>query len=128
MRGLLGAALHHLREQEDAVQVDELLGEGDIPGEAGQVLQCLQLRVHAGRLDAFVQLLGVLSLRETQREECSQRKPHENVSVSFMGNKGTVALGARLGSPHAQRGFDHTAPTRRPGHSFLHGNQSSAFW
>lgn len=38
---LLGPALHHLGEQGDAVQVDELLGEGDVPRRVGQVLQGL---------------------------------------------------------------------------------------
>lgn len=61
-----------------------------------------------------MQLLGVLSLRETPREECSQRKPQENVSASFMGNKDMVALSARLGSPHAQRGFQPLGPNPPP--------------
>lgn len=61
-----------------------------------------------------MQLLGVLSLRETPREECSQRKPQENVSASFMGNKDMVALSARLGSPHAQRGFQPLSPNPPP--------------
>lgn len=52
----LCAALDHLREQRDAVQVDELLREGDVPRGVGQVLQSLQLGVHAGRLDPLVQL------------------------------------------------------------------------
>lgn len=51
---LLSPTLHHLSEQGDAVQVDELLGEGDVPGGIGQVLQSLQLSVHAGRLDPFM--------------------------------------------------------------------------
>lgn len=59
---LLGPALHHLGEQGDPVQVDELLGEGDVPRRVGQVLQGLQLGVHAGRLDALVQLDGGLVL------------------------------------------------------------------
>lgn len=85
-RCLLGAALHHLRQEGDAVQVDELLGERDVPGEAGQVLQGLQLGVHARRLDALVELLGVLSLigGQRQRGACSQRgpglTPHSDIS------------------------------------------------
>lgn len=59
---LLGPALHHLGEQGDAVQVDELLGEGDVPRRVRQVFQGLQLGVHAGRLDALVQLDGGLVL------------------------------------------------------------------
>lgn len=59
---LLGPALHRLGEQGDAVQVDELLGEGDVPRGVRQVFQGLQLGVHAGRLDALVQLDGGLVL------------------------------------------------------------------
>lgn len=67
-RRLLSAAFHHLREEEDAIQVDKLLGKGDIPGQAGQVLQGFQLGVHTGRLDAFVELLGVLGLPEAKTQ------------------------------------------------------------
>lgn len=45
---LLSPTLHHLSEQGDAVQVDELLGEGDVARRIGQVLQSLQLGIHAG--------------------------------------------------------------------------------
>ena len=51
---LLSPTLHHLCEQGDAIQVDELLGEGDVTGRVGQVLQCLQLGIHAGRLDPLM--------------------------------------------------------------------------
>lgn len=68
---LLGPALHHLGEQGDAVQVDELLGEGDVPRGVGQVLQGLQLGVHAGRLDALVQLDGRLVLGAGTRRRVS---------------------------------------------------------
>lgn len=44
---LLCPALHHLSEQGDAVQVDELLCKGDVPGRIGQVLQSFQLSIHA---------------------------------------------------------------------------------
>lgn len=63
---LLGATLHHLGEQGDAVQVDELLGEGDVPGRVGQVLQSLQLGIHAGRLDPLVKLDRGLVLEWTK--------------------------------------------------------------
>lgn len=80
-RSLLCATLHHLREQGDAVQIDELLGEGDVTRGAGQVLQGLQLGVHAGRLDAFVQLQrrrglasrGSRVVEETEEETWSPR-------------------------------------------------------
>lgn len=36
---LLSPTLHHLSKQGDAVQVDELLGKGDVPRCVGQVLQ-----------------------------------------------------------------------------------------
>lgn len=62
---LLSPALHHLSEQGDAVQVDELLGEGDVPGGIGQVLQGLQFSVHAGRLDPFMKRDGSLVLERT---------------------------------------------------------------
>lgn len=52
----LGPALHHLSEQGDAVQVDELLCKGDVPGCIGQVLQSFQLSIHARRLDPFMEL------------------------------------------------------------------------
>lgn len=98
---LLSAALHHLREQEDAVQVDELLGEGDVPGQAGQVLQGFQLGVHAGRLDAFVELLGVLGLPKAKTEETTRRK----ISVPSTRNKDTEAQGTRPHVHHATAGF-----------------------
>lgn len=44
---LLSPTLHHLSEQRDAIQVDELLCKGDVPGRIGQVLEGLQLGVHA---------------------------------------------------------------------------------
>lgn len=60
---LLCPTLHHLREQRDAVQVDELLCEGDVPGRVGQVFQRLQLGIHAGRLDPLMKLHGRLVLQ-----------------------------------------------------------------
>lgn len=60
---LLSPALHHLSEQGDAVEVDELLGKGDVPGRVGQVLQSLQLGIHAGRLNALMKLYCCLVLR-----------------------------------------------------------------
>lgn len=53
---LLSPTLHHLGEQGDAIQVDEFLGEGNVPGCIGKVFQSFQLGVHAGRLDAFMKL------------------------------------------------------------------------
>lgn len=44
---LLSPTFHHLSEQRDTIEVDELLGEGDIPGRVSQVLKSLQLGVHA---------------------------------------------------------------------------------
>lgn len=83
-RCLLSAAFDHLREEEDAIQVDKLLGEGDVPGEAGQVLQGFQLGIHARRLNAFVELLGVLSLTgRKQREEDSRREPQRTGNPRF---------------------------------------------
>ncbi len=66
---LLGPTLHHLSEQGDAVQVDELLGKGDVPGCIGQVLESLQLGIHAGRLDPFMKLDRSLVLEWTEGEE-----------------------------------------------------------
>lgn len=63
---ILSPALHHLSEQGDAVQVDELLSEGDVPGCIGQVLQSLQFSIHAGRLDPFMKLDRSLVLEWTK--------------------------------------------------------------
>lgn len=69
---LLGPALHHLREQRDAIKVDEFLGEGDVPGRVSQVFQGLQLSVHAGRLDPLMELDRSLVLGE---EACVISRP-----------------------------------------------------
>lgn len=82
---LLCATLHHLSEQRDAVQVDELLGEGDVPRRVGQILQGLQFGIHAGRLDPFMQLDRSLVLNQEEEEEeheltsLGKKPPHAHI-------------------------------------------------
>lgn len=74
---LLSPTLHHLSEQGDAVQVDELLGEGDVPGCICQVLQGFQLGIHAGRLDPFMKLDRSLVLECRRKMHwCQRAKRH----------------------------------------------------
>lgn len=82
---LLCATLHHLSEQRDAVQIDELLGEGDVPGRVGQILQGLQFGIHAGRLDPFMQLDRGLVLDQEEEHELTSpgKKKIQAHTVSF---------------------------------------------
>lgn len=84
---LLCATLDHLSEQWDAIQVDELLGEGDVPGRIGQILQGLQFGIHAGRLDPFMQLDRSLVLDQEEEEE--EEGEHELMSSGKKNNKHT---------------------------------------
>lgn len=103
-RCLLSAAFHHLCEKGDAVQIYKLLGERDVPGEAGQVLQCFQLGIHTRRLDPFMELLGILSLAgERQTEECSQREAKHTKNPCFVHRE------TETQSPKAQ---DYMRPAR----------------
>lgn len=82
---LLSPALHHLSEQGDAIQVDELLGEGDVPGCISQVLQSLQLGIHAGRLDAFMKLDCSLVLEWRRKMHGRQRAKRHTYCMYMRG-------------------------------------------
>ena len=65
----LSAALYQAGQRADAVHVDELGGKGGVGRQLGQLLQGLQARIDAVRLDPVEQLPGRPCLRGRQNKD-----------------------------------------------------------
>lgn len=97
---LLCATFHHLSEEWNAIQVDELLSKGNIPGEAGQILQGFQLGIHTWWLYSFMELLGILSLGKERREQ-KEDKYMLSICPSLKNEYSSTKLNESLGNKYA---------------------------
>lgn len=72
----LSGVLHDLDQQVVSVQVDELLSEGHVPRDAGQLLQRVAAHAAVRALDALVKVVGTATLRSNAgHRDTGQRVP-----------------------------------------------------